>query len=262
MLMKHLFLIPTSDTETSLSSSFPKDKHFPSSKLEGSLLIPQEWEGAVRGFSTAFLAPSANREKRRWGTIPVSLTQDSEVLFSSSWLDPFPEPCSDSSYGNGRQSLWRSRRGKGRHGSTSCLEWWGLCSAQAGELVGSSAWKVQLKEATPVLSKRERNSTASFGLPEQQRQQRNHSLDYGTQTVFGNSHIWERGDSPADLLGKWGWSWQFGWNQEHNKMQKKGLKLGIPLLAPLTASQEQGCSVSHSKWNSGPFPPSEWPRKR
>lgn len=30
-------------------------------------------------------------------------------------------------------------------------------------------------------------------------------------------------------------------------MQKKGLKLGIHLLAPPTASQEQGCSISHSK---------------
>lgn len=105
-----------------------------------------------------------SREKRRWGTILVSLTQDSEILFSSSWLDPFPEPCSDSSYGNGRQSLWRRHRGNGRHGSTSsCLEWWGLCSAEAGDLVGSSAWKVQLKEATPVLSKRERNSTLPLG---------------------------------------------------------------------------------------------------
>lgn len=65
--------------------------------------------------------------------------------------------------------------------------------------------------------------------------------------MFGNSCMWERGDLPADLLGNWGWSWQFGWNQEHNEMQKKGLKLGIHLLALPTASQEQGCSISHSK---------------
>lgn len=34
---------------------------------------------------------------------------------------------------------------------------------------GCPAWKVQLKEATPALSERERSSTASSELPEQQR---------------------------------------------------------------------------------------------
>lgn len=71
-----------------------------------------------------------------------------------------------------------------------------------------------------------------------------------------------RESTPADLLGNWDGSWQFGCNQEHNGMQKRGLKLGIYLLAPPSASQEQGCSSSLSKWNSGPSPQFEQPSKR
>lgn len=79
---------------------------------------------------------------------------------------------------------------EGRHGSSHAAWSDEGCAQHRQE---SSAWKVQLKEATPALSKRKRSSTASFELPEQHRQQRNNSLDYGTQTMFGNSCM-ERGE--------------------------------------------------------------------
>lgn len=186
MLIKHLFLIPTSE-QTSLSS-FPQRQAFSLFQTWGFPLNSTAREGAIRGFSPAFLAPSANR-KRRQGTMPVSLTQKSVALFSSSCSDPFPEPCSDSSYGNGRQSLWRSHRGKGRHGSTHPAWSDEGCAQHRQE---SSAWKVQLKEETPALCKRARSSTASFGLSEQQRQQRNHSLGYGTACL--ETALCERGE--------------------------------------------------------------------
>lgn len=245
-------------SHTNFRPAFTKDKYFPSSKLEGSLLIPQQWEGAVRGFSTAFLATSANREERRWGTIPVSLTLTLRFCSAPAGWILFLNPVQTDHMEMGDRVCEGATKGRKAWKHSCCLE----CEGCAQHRQESSAWKVQLKEATPALSKREKGSTASSELPEQQRRQRNNSLGYGTQTMFGNSHMRERGDLPADLLGNWGWSWQFGWNQEHNKMQKRGLKLGIPLFAPLTASQEQGCSNSQSKQNSGPFSQSEWPRKR
>lgn len=59
---------------------------------------------------------------------------------------------------------------EGRHGSSPAAWSDEGCAQHRQE---SSACKVQLKEATPALSERERSSTASFGLPGQQGQQRN-----------------------------------------------------------------------------------------
>lgn len=47
----------------------------------------------------------------------------------------------------------------------------------------------ELKEAAPVLSKREGSLTASQGPPQQQRQQEEPSLDCGTKSMFGNSSM-------------------------------------------------------------------------
>lgn len=84
-----------------------------------------------------------------------------------------------------------------------------------------------------MLSKRERSSTASFGPPEQQRQQEEPftGLQHKDR-VWKQQHVGE--ESPSLQI-----CWvteigpqRFGCNQEHNGMRKRGLKLGIHLLAP------------------------------
>lgn len=181
MLIKHLFLILTPDTETSLSS-FPQRQAFSLFQTWGLPLNPTAVGRGCQRFQ--YCTPGSFSKQREeevkynpslsdsglWGSVQLQLVGSfSWILFRLiiwKWETEFVKES--------------QREGKAwKH--SSCLEWWGLCSAQAGELVGSPAWKVQLKEATPALSEREKSSTASLGLPEQQRQERNHPLDSGTQ---------------------------------------------------------------------------------